>query len=150
MTQTKYGSFAPKNTLSNISTVREKSNIGLKFPIGSSKVLLSKSTDNEVLVGQIKQLINTEPGERVMIPGFGLNISAYLFEQLTPELVDKIKKEIYIQFNRYIENCEILKCSVYSIDGEDPFSVASTPSVIIRLSVKNKLNNQILPLEFSK
>jgi len=150
MTQTRYGSIAPATTLKNVSTIREKSNIGLKFPIGSNGSLLSKSTDNDVLIGQIKQLIHTAPGERVMLPGFGLNIDAYLFELLTPELVSKIKKEIYTQFTKYIENGEILKCSVYSVDGEDPFAVASTPSVVIRLSVRNKLTNQILPLEFTK
>ena len=84
-----------------------------------------------------------------MLPTFGLNLNSYLFEPLTPQLIDEIKKKIQNQFSKYIENAVILKIVVFSEEVDDPFASASLPTIIIRLSVRNKENNQTLPLEFT-
>jgi len=149
MTLTTYGTLAPSNTREIVKDILGSKFIGLRLPIGSGNKLFSKSTDNEVLVGQIRQLVYTVPGERVMLPTFGLNLNSYLFEPLTPQLIDEIKKKIQNQFSKYIENAVILKIVVFSEEVDDPFASASLPTIIIRLSVRNKENNQTLPLEFT-
>ena len=149
MTTTTYGTVAPTTTRDNVKDILGSKFIGLKVPIGSGNKLFSKSTDNESLVGQIRQLIYTTPGERVMLPTFGLNLNSYLFEPLTPQLIDEVKKKIQKQFTQFIENAVVLKIVVFSEEVDDPFATASLPSIIIRMSVRNKENNQTLPLEFT-
>ena len=149
MTITTYGTVAPTTTRDNVKDILGSKFIGLKVPIGSGNKLFSKSTDNESLVGQIRQLIYTTPGERVMLPTFGLNLNSYLFEPLTPQLIDEVKKKIQKQFTQFIENAVVLKIVVFSEEVDDPFATASLPSIIIRMSVRNKENNQTLPLEFT-
>lgn len=149
MTTTTYGTLAPSTTRDNVKDILGSKVIGLKVPIGSGNKLFSKSTDNESLIGQIRQLIYTTPGERVMLPNFGLNLNSYLFEPLTPQLIDELKNKINIQFKKYIENALVLKIVVFSEEVDDPFATASLPSIIIRMAVRNKENNQTLPLEFT-
>ena len=149
MTTTTYGTLAPLVTRDTVKDILGSKFIGLKVPIGSGNNLFSKSTDNESLVGQIRQLIYTTPGERVMLPNFGLNLNSYLFEPLTPQLIDEIKTNIFTQFKRYITNAVVLKIVVFSEEVDDPFASASLPTIIIRMSVRNKENNQILPMEFT-
>jgi phage baseplate assembly protein W len=149
MTTTTYGTLAPLVTRDIVKDILGTKFIGLKVPFGSGNTLFSKSTDNESLVGQIRQLIYTTPGERVMLPNFGLNLNSYLFEPLTPQLIDEIKTKIFTQFKRYITNAGVLKIVVFSEEVDDPFASASLPTIIIRMSVRNKENNQILPMEFT-
>ena len=149
MTTTTYGTVAPTTTRDNVKDILGSKFIGLKVPIGSGNTLFSKTTDNESLVGQIRQLIYTTPGERVMLPTFGLNLNSYLFEPLTPQLIDEVKKKIQKQFSQFIENAVVLKIVVFSEEVDDPFATASLPTIIIRMSVRNKENNQTLPLEFT-
>jgi len=143
-----YGDVPPSYKLKNISEVQEQKVIGLSLPIGKDNKLFSKSSSNELLIGQIKQLLFTSPGERVMLPRFGIDLNAYLFEQLTPELVDKIKETISDQVQSYVENCKILSLTVKESLNEDPFNPIAAPSINIQMQVVNKLNNQILPVEF--
>jgi phage baseplate assembly protein W len=149
MTTTTYGTLAPLVTRDIVKDILGTKFIGLKVPFGSGNTLFSKSTDNESLVGQIRQLIYTTPGERVMLPNFGLNLNSYLFEPLTPQLIDEIKTNIFTQFKRYVKNAIVLKIVVFSEEVDDPFASASLPTIIIRMSVRNKENNQILPMEFT-
>ena len=113
MTTTTYGTLAPSVTRNTVKDILGTKFIGLKVPFGSGNTLFSKSIDNESLVGQIRQLIYTSPGERVMLPTFGLDLNSYLFEPLTPQLIDEIKTKIYTQFKRYITNAVVLKIVVF-------------------------------------
>jgi phage baseplate assembly protein W len=148
MTTTTYGTLAPTTTLNIVKDILGTKSIGLST-VGSDGKLFSKVIDNKSLISQIKQIIYTTPGERVMLPNFGLNLNSYLFEPLTSQLIDEIKKLIQTQFALYIKNAVILKIVVFSEEVDDPFAKASLPTIIIRMSVRNKENNQILPMEFT-
>lgn len=148
MAVTRYGNTGTKPVKDAIKEVKTSQLVGMKIPVGSGGKLFSQTTDNEMLIGQIKQVIFTTPGERVMLPKFGLNLQSYLFEPLTQPLVDEIRKKISKQFSKYIPNADILKLVCYSSDGEDPFAPTKIPSVVIRMSIRNKRNNEVLPVEF--
>jgi len=148
MSTTIYGIKPTQSSISSLKDIKNLKYVGVKLPVGSGNKLFSKSSDNEVLIGQVRQLVYTTPGERVMLPNFGLDLTRYLFEPITKEIVDEIKEKMYTQFSKYIENAEILKIVCYSESGEDPFSPVKLPSIILRMSVKNKITNQVLPMEF--
>jgi phage baseplate assembly protein W len=53
----------------------------------------SNMTLDEVAQQNIKMIVLTSPGERVMEPDFGVGIRNYLFEQETPFLVTKFEQK---------------------------------------------------------
>ena len=88
--------------------------------------------------------MRTTPGERVMIPDFGINLNKYLFEPLDNTLIENLKNEISVQFRRYIPNAELLNLKVTKF----PESVdASESSLYISVIVTDKKTNEVIPLE---
>ena len=87
------------------------SGISIKLPlqIGASNGLYELNEDARQAIKQnFKNLILTQPGERVMDPIFGIGIKSYLFEQSTPFLFDEIKAKIHNQVNIYLPFIQII------------------------------------------
>tara|TARA_R110000868_G_scaffold13711_7_gene63610 strand:- start:1175 stop:1639 length:465 start_codon:yes stop_codon:yes gene_type:complete len=88
---------------------------GFNFPIGETRGsgYLSKSAGIELIKNNLKQLLLTQRGERVMLPMFGTNLKRYLMEPLDETLLNQIKIEILDSFNRYARNISIIKLQVF-------------------------------------
>ena len=56
----------------------------------------------EVVRQNLKMLMLTSPGERVMIPDFGVGLKRFLFENFTPSLKDSIIERIDEQITLYM------------------------------------------------
>ena len=80
----------------------------------------SNMTLDEVAQQNIKMIVLTSPGERVMEPDFGVGIRNYLFEQETPFLVNDIRKKISNQVQRYAPFIKIQKLNI-NIDSDNGF-----------------------------
>ena len=77
----------------------------------------TNKTLEEVAVQNLKMIILTAPGERVMNPEFGVGVRNYLFEQETPFLVDEIRNNIKNQVERYASFVKIQKLNI-NIDSD--------------------------------
>jgi len=77
-------------------------------------------TLDEVAQQNIKMIVLTSPGERVMEPDFGVGIRNYLFEQETPFLANDIRKRISNQVQRYAPFIKIQKLNI-NIDSDNGF-----------------------------
>ena len=64
-------------------------------------------TIERVATQNLKMLILTAPGERIMDPNFGVGIRNYLFEQNTPQTHTSIKTKIIRQTQEYLPFLEI-------------------------------------------
>jgi len=64
----------------------------------------------------LKMIVLTSPGERIMAPDFGVGIRRYLFEQNSPGTVDNIKNRITQQVKTYLPYIVIRDLQVYSPD----------------------------------
>jgi phage baseplate assembly protein W len=115
--------------------------IGVSYPAGEGGSLFSKSSGDSLIKGQIMQLMRTYPGERVMIPEYGVNLHKYLFEPLDDTLISNIKREVQRQFRLYIPNAELLDLKVVKIPDEEQSSLH------ISLTATDKKTNEIIPLE---
>lgn len=80
----------------------------------------SNMTLDEVAQQNIKMIVLTNPGERVMEPDFGVGITSYLFEQESPLLVKRIKKRIGDQVERYAPFVKIRQLNI-NIDSDNGF-----------------------------
>jgi phage baseplate assembly protein W len=80
---------------------------------------------HKTLIEEIKQnfkiLLACNPGERIMLPNFGIGIKRYLFEQQSPTLYQKIKKRIEKQVQQYMPVIQILSIEFGGggVDGTD-------------------------------
>jgi len=77
-------------------------------------------TLDEVAQQNIKMIILTSPGERVMEPDFGVGIRNFLFEQDTPFLVNDIQTRINTQVEKYAPFIKIRELNI-SIDSDSGF-----------------------------
>ena len=72
--------------------------IGLDLPIhksnGAEGYFASTSTTIESVKNNIRNLINTQQGERLMQPRLGLNLKELLFEQIGEDIIRQIQTEI--------------------------------------------------------
>tara|TARA_Y100000310_G_scaffold337931_1_gene426239 strand:+ start:552 stop:920 length:369 start_codon:yes stop_codon:yes gene_type:complete len=63
----------------------------------------------EAVKQNLKNLVLTSPGERVMDPAFGVGIRDFLFQQNTPMLEGQIENRILSQVNKYMPFVGIIK-----------------------------------------
>ena len=71
-------------------------------------------TIKEVAAQNIKMVVFTNPGERVMDPAFGVGIRRFLFRQNTEQTYSTLKSRIRKQIGRYLPYIKIEKIYVNS------------------------------------
>jgi phage baseplate assembly protein W len=99
--------------------------IGLALPIQITNVAFKQNyTEIEQLKSNIKNLLLTKRGERLMNPLFGAGVETVLFEPITDEFEDKIQDIITNSVERYIPNVSIDEINVdMSNENKDKNSV---------------------------
>ena len=79
--------------------------IGPKLPISKDDIdghyVLIKTLSEEIQQN-LKHLVMTNPGERVMDIQFGVGIRRFLFEQMVPQTEEKIDVKIRSQVKKYL------------------------------------------------
>ena len=66
-------------------------------------------TYRSLVLQNLKMLILTNPGERIMDPEFGVGLRKYLFEQNSPLTYSQIEGRVRNQVRTYLPYIEILK-----------------------------------------
>ncbi|HAW81256.1 MAG TPA: hypothetical protein DCX27_17075 [Balneola sp.] len=107
-------------------------------------VLLKNITS--VAQQNLKMLVLTNPGERIMIPEFGVGISRYLFQQEGRFTSSAIKNRILSQVNQYLPYIEINNIEIFERkEMSNTFQVIieyNIPSVRSRGSLALNLTSQ--------
>ena len=70
----------------------------------------------QVASQNLKMIVLTSPGERIMHPQFGVGIRRYLFEQNSQFTLDEIKNKITQQVATYLPYINLLTVNVESPD----------------------------------
>jgi len=92
-------------------------------------------TYKEMIKQNLKMLVLTCPGERMMDPVFGVGLRNFLFEQNTPSTHGAIESTIRRQVGLYMPFIEIAKVTFRSMD-DDPSVVANTVHVSLNYKIK--------------
>ena len=95
--------------------------IGLKLPFNRDKSgLFGRTQTTLVQAGSnIKNLLLTAKGERVMQPNFGSRLRELLFEQYTEDLSSRIQSEIQEAISTWLPYINIASVNIIQSD-EDP------------------------------
>ena len=97
--------------------------IGIDLPFrksdGSAGYFASTSTTIKAVKNNIKLLLLTQKGERLMQPNLGLNLRKYLFEQFTPDTEVAIQNDIFDTFSFWMPfvKLEDIKVSIGNSDS---------------------------------
>ena len=100
----------------------------------------------------LKMLILTSPGERIMVPEFGVGIRSYLFEQNTPTTLLTIKENIAQQAKKYMPYIEIIELEVYSpaVEGSalgDTNKARVNIRIVFSVPAVNVISDLTIPVE---
>ena len=92
------------------------------FPLRSNNISLGYETINEnnikeLAVFNLKNIILTNPGERIMQPSFGVGIKRYLFEQANPGTQLEIRNQMIAQVKRYAPYIDVISIDISSEDN---------------------------------
>tara|TARA_Y100000034_G_scaffold124174_1_gene171981 strand:- start:534 stop:899 length:366 start_codon:yes stop_codon:yes gene_type:complete len=92
--------------------------IGLKLPItyDSGDGFTALQTFRETIKQNFKMLVLTNPGERVMVPSYGVGIKQYLFENYHTGVEGKIRTRIIEQAAFYLPVVEITEVYIRPSD----------------------------------
>ena len=96
--------------------------IGIDLPFRKSNGIegyfASTSTTIEAVKNNIRNLVNTHQGERLMQPQLGINLRKYLFEQFTDETSFSIQNDIVDTFRNWLPFVEIQDIQVNMSDND--------------------------------
>jgi len=76
----------------------------------------------ELIVQNLKMLVLTNPGERIMEPDFGVGLKRFLFEQNIEETHGAINVRIKRQTEKYIPSIEITKIDFFTSENTQGLS----------------------------
>jgi len=93
--------------------------LGVKLPITKNSIHgFTMIADFHSLIKQnLKMLLLTNPGERVMIPDFGVGIQSYLFENFSETTYVQIENDIREQVGKYLP---VVTVGRLSFDNSSP------------------------------
>ena len=104
-----------------VEDVDELISVGIDYPfhrsIGVEGWFASTNTTIDAVKNNIKMLLNTNRGERLMQPNLGLNLRRFLFEQFTDDIRIGIENDIVDSFNFWLPFVEIIDLNINM--GED-------------------------------
>ena len=111
--------------------------ISVKLPLQYNKedgpYQLTK-TLKETVKQNFKNLILTNPGERIMNPDFGVGLKSYFFELAGPDTYAAINDRIVSQVSRYLSFIQIDKID-FSAPEDSPELYPHTLSITIRFTI---------------
>lgn len=97
-------------------------------------------TLDQVVHQNLKNLLLTAPGERVMDPNFGVGLRLYLFELDTRSLRRDINKRIRQQVSIYLPFVNLINISIFDPNEETaPVKETGMSSNVLRINVTYKI-----------
>ena len=127
--------------------------ISPKLPLSFDKkdgvYRLTKET-TEAMTQNLKMLLLTNPGERMMDPFFGVGIRKFLFEQGTSVVYGKLSSKIYEQAARYLPQINIknILFNESPLMGSNELADNNILSVSVEFSIKPaaKVRTLVIPI----
>lgn len=129
------------------------SGITLKLPVALDELDGLKLVKNfpELIEQNLKNLLLTIPGERIMDPTFGVGISTFLFEQNDPTTYAAMRAKISQQVSKYMPFVNIDNVAFSSAAVNSPDGFLSTPGVNSDPNfVGLKITYTIIPLKATR
>lgn len=106
-------------------------------------------TLRDVVKQNFRMLVLTNPGERIMIPDFGVGVYEFLFEPNNPLLYDQIRARILSQANKYLPFVKIVDVSFESFEDSPDFDERRKLSVSVKYIITPLNASDVLTVSVS-
>jgi phage baseplate assembly protein W len=109
-------------------------------------------TIKEAITQNFKNLILTNPGERMMDPDFGVGIKQFLFELDSGGVEQEIEERIYQQVNKYMSSVQVLNIRFSGGSNQEadqltiPVANAMYIQILFKILALDSVNVLTLPL----
>jgi len=115
--------------------------VGLDLPIArkagdNQGYFATTKTTMDAVKNDIKLLLMTQKGERLMQPNLGMNIRQFLFEQITEDITIQIENDIVDTFSTWLPFVDLREININKEDQDKN-----------RLSIDIKFNIRSAPTE---
>ena len=103
------------------SEVGRTNQITPSFPLKKDNTLDFEHVDEyiDLIKQNLRMLMFTNPGERIMDPEFGIGLKTYLFETITESLMDEIRGKITSQCTKYMPYMDITRLEIVEDEEND-------------------------------
>jgi len=88
----------------------------------------------DVIKQNFKMLVLTSPGERIMLPNFGVGLRRFLFEPMTTIQFGKIESRIQNQIEQYMPFLSLIEVK-FLTQEQDPSVLLNEVSVSVRYAI---------------
>jgi phage baseplate assembly protein W len=106
--------------------------VALPLRVDTSDGAYGLHKDLESMAAQnLKMVILTSPGERVMIPEFGVGIRNFIFEPNNPGTKEAIRERIQNQISKYLPYISLLSLELFS-----PSVANGTDNTVLVIKIK--------------
>ncbi len=142
MASTFYGTDNPPS-IKHAQESESRKVYGFGFPVGSkpSGGVFHRESGVELIKNNLKQLILTERGERVMLPRFGMNLRRWLFEPLDQQTFEGIRQEILYSIEKYAGRVKVVRLGVFNNEN---VSAQGLQGILVRLVVQLKDDENVV------
>ena len=103
----------------------------------STKTDLKIAVDEQAILNSLKNIFNTTPGEKILNPSFGLNLSQWLFEPVSEFAAREIGEAILNGITRYEPRVTVNNVSVIA-DPENSQYIIKLAMTIPQLNINNE------------
>jgi phage baseplate assembly protein W len=115
---------------------------GWSFPLALQPDGRPRQVDHDAAVAQsIRIILGTNPGERVMRPGFGAGLNSFVFEPVNPTTLTRIRNQVRTALVDWEARIDVLDVKV----TPDPDQGLLTIDVEYRVRATNSLHNLVYP-----
>ena len=142
---TTYGGTIHPKLLRSAKGISKK-RFGLNFPTGEDTTngYFSKVSGNRLLMNNLKQLLLTEKGERIMLPNYGVNIRRYLFDPFDEDTFLGMQEEVLEAIAINLPTARVVKFGVYGLDEAELYG---SPQMRISLTVQDVSVDETVEVE---
>lgn len=94
--------------------------LGILLPLtGPNQLFRQSYTSEDQAISNLKSLLLTAKGERIMLPNFGSDLPKYLFENFDEDLLSKIENEVVGSIRTWLPYINVQDVRVYTRDYGD-------------------------------
>lgn len=121
------------------------------LPLTLDPITGYKMLDNikDVVKQNFKMLILTNPGERIMLPDFGIGMYTFLFEQDNPLLYQRIQQRIQTQTAKYLPFITVQDVQFDSMETNSEYIENRTLKVTVTYYIKPLNASDVLSVSVS-
>lgn len=127
-------------------------NFVVPFQLDSRGRVATTTDPNAIANERVNSLIGTYPGERVMLPQYGVNLPSYLFTPDIIESTDMIANDINAQMDQWEPSITILDITPVTTQSDQgimdvnvEFTISSDPTFTPTLVATVEVGGNVVP-----